>query len=30
MEGDNPDAWMILESATFGTLSKMYKNLKKI
>lgn len=28
MEGDNPDAWMILESATFGTLSKMYKNLK--
>ena len=28
MEGDNPDAWMILESATFGTLSKMYNNLK--
>ena len=28
MEGNNPDAWMILESATFGTLSKMYKNLK--
>ena len=28
MDGDNPDAWMILESATFGTLSKMYKNLK--
>ena len=28
MEGDNPDAWIILESATFGTLSKMYKNLK--
>ena len=28
MAGDNPDAWMILESATFGTLSKMYKNLK--
>ena len=28
MEGDNPDAWMILEVATFGTLSKMYKNLK--
>ena len=26
--GDNPDAWMILETATFGTLSKMYKNLK--
>ena len=28
MQGDNPDAWMILEVATFGTLSKMYKNLK--
>ena len=28
MEGDNPDAWMLLEVATFGTLSKMYKNLK--
>lgn len=28
MEGDNPDAWMIMEVATFGTLSKMYKNLK--
>ena len=28
MEGANPDAWMILEVATFGTLSKMYKNLK--
>lgn len=27
-DGDNPDAWMILEAATFGTLSKMYKNLK--
>lgn len=27
-EGDNPDAWMIIEVATFGTLSKMYKNLK--
>lgn len=26
--GDNPDSWMILEAATFGTLSKMYKNLK--
>lgn len=26
--GDNPDAWMIMEVATFGTLSKMYKNLK--
>ncbi|MEE1079748.1 MAG: Abi family protein [Bacteroidales bacterium] len=24
----NPDAWMIFETATFGTLSKMYKNLK--
>jgi len=28
IEGDNPDAWMILEVATFGTLSKMYKNMK--
>ena len=28
LDGDNPDAWMILEVATFGTLSKMYKNLK--
>ena len=28
MEGDNPDAWMILEVATFITLSKMYLNLK--
>jgi abortive infection bacteriophage resistance protein len=28
LSGDNPDAWMILEVATFGTLSKMYKNLK--
>lgn len=27
-EGDNPDAWMAFETATFGTLSKMYKNLK--
>lgn len=26
--GDNPDAWRIIEVATFGTLSKMYKNLK--
>lgn len=26
--GDNPDAWMIFETATFGTLSKMYKNLR--
>ena len=28
MEGPNPEAWMIIEVATFGTLSKMYKNLK--
>jgi len=28
LDGDNPDAWMIIETATFGTLSKMYKNLK--
>ena len=28
LSGDNPDAWMIFETATFGTLSKMYKNLK--
>ena len=28
LEGDNPDAWRIIEVATFGTLSKMYKNLK--
>lgn len=27
MSGANPDAWMIFETATFGTLSKMYKNL---
>ena len=27
-EGDNPDAWRIIEAATLGTLSKMYKNLK--
>lgn len=26
--GDNPDAWVIFEMATFGTLSKIYKNLK--
>lgn len=25
---DNPDAWLILETATLGTLSKIYKNLK--
>lgn len=28
LNGDNPDAWLIIEVATFGTLSKMYKNLK--
>ena len=28
LSGDNPDAWMIFETATFGTLSKIYKNLK--
>ncbi len=28
MNGDHPDAWLIIEVATFGTLSKMYKNLK--
>ena len=27
LSGANPDAWMIFETATFGTLSKMYKNL---
>lgn len=27
LDGENPDAWMIFETATFGTLSKMYKNL---
>lgn len=26
--GDNPDAWLIIEVASFGTLSKMYKNLR--
>lgn len=26
--GATPDAWMIFESATFGTLSKMFKNLR--
>lgn len=25
---EHPDAWLILEVATFGSLSKMYKNLK--
>jgi abortive infection bacteriophage resistance protein len=25
---NNPDAWIIFEVATFGTLSKIYKNLK--
>ena len=28
LSGDNPDAWLIIEVATFGTLSKMFKNLK--
>ena len=28
LDGDNPDAWRIIEAATLGTLSKMYKNLK--
>lgn len=26
--GSNPDAWMIFETASFGTMSKMFKNLK--
>ncbi|MBD5180645.1 MAG: Abi family protein [Bacteroidales bacterium] len=26
--GNNPEAWLIIEAATFGMLSKMYKNLK--
>ncbi len=26
--GDNPDAWLIIEVASFRTLSKMYKNLR--
>lgn len=26
--GDHPEAWVIFEMATFGTLSKIYKNLK--
>ncbi|MBQ9187170.1 MAG: Abi family protein [Prevotella sp.] len=28
LEGDHPEAWVIFEMATFGTLSKIYKNLK--
>ena len=28
LSGDSLDAWMIIETATFGSLSKMYKNLK--
>lgn len=28
LNGDNPDAWIIFETASFGTLSKMYKNIK--
>ena len=28
LAGDHPDAWVIFEVATFGTLSKIYKNLK--
>ena len=28
LSGDIPEAWLIIEVATFGTLSKMYKNLK--
>lgn len=27
-DGDNPDAWLIFETATFGRMSKMYKNMK--
>ncbi len=26
--GDHPDAWVMFEMCTFGTLSKLYKNLK--
>jgi abortive infection bacteriophage resistance protein len=25
---DNPDVWVIFEAASFGTLSKIYRNLK--
>ena len=28
VDGVAPDAWMAFEGATFGTLSKMYKNLR--
>ena len=28
IDGAHPDAWVIFEMATFGTLSKIYKNLK--
>ena len=28
LAGDHPDAWIVFEMATFGTLSKIYKNLK--
>jgi abortive infection bacteriophage resistance protein len=28
LDGDNPDAWLIFETATFGRMSKMYKNMK--
>lgn len=28
LDGDNPDAWFIFEYASFGTLSKIYDNIK--
>ena len=28
LDGDNPDAWFIFEYATFGTLSKIFENIK--
>lgn len=28
LDGDNPDAWFIFEYASFGTLSKIYANIK--
>jgi abortive infection bacteriophage resistance protein len=28
ISSENPDVWLILETATFGVLSKIYKNLK--
>jgi abortive infection bacteriophage resistance protein len=28
ISSENPDVWLILETATFGVLSKLYKNLK--